>query len=75
MYILYDILFAFLGWVYLSIQYKDKTKIKAKLNKEFAGKHSNVGKIIILKFFLGLLILGLITFLFAYIYRLIFPLN
>lgn len=70
-----ELLYPFIGWVYLWIRYRNKKKIKTVLKEEYDGSYGNVGSIKILQFIGIIMIILLGAFLLVIIYRIIFPLK
>ena len=74
-YFVRELLYSFIGWVYLWIRYRNKEKIKTVLKEEYDGSYGNVGSIKILQFIGIIMIILLGAFLLVIIYRIIFPLK
>ncbi len=70
-----ELLYPFIGWVYLWIKYRNKEKIKTILKEEYDGRYENVGSIKVLQFIRIIMIILLGAFLLVIIYRTIIPLK
>jgi hypothetical protein len=60
-FLLFDLIQAGIGRLYLLLRYRQKGLISEVLKKEYEGSYSNVGKLLILNFFallFGLLLFG-----------------
>ena len=69
-----NIVYIFIGWVYLWIRYRNKNKVNDILNNKYEGNYLFVGAELILSIFGILLIILLITFLIIIIGRFIYDL-
>jgi hypothetical protein len=52
-FILIEFVFSTIGWVCLSIWYRDRKKIKKIRNEKYAGQYSGAGRVFVLNFIAG----------------------